>query len=66
VEKLKWMGGKTFGHGVLDIQGTVVSYLWVPLYLRNMSLHRALARKTPKEASLGVGLMLSTYAYLCV
>jgi hypothetical protein len=24
-------GGKTFGHGVHDIQGVVVSHLWVPL-----------------------------------
>jgi hypothetical protein len=23
-------GGNTFGHGVHDIQGTVVSHLWVP------------------------------------
>jgi hypothetical protein len=25
-------GGKTFGHGVHDIQGVVVSHLWVPLW----------------------------------
>jgi hypothetical protein len=24
-------GGKTFGHGVHDIQGFVLSHLWVPL-----------------------------------
>jgi hypothetical protein len=25
-------GGKNFWHGVHDIQGIVVSHLWVPLY----------------------------------
>jgi hypothetical protein len=25
-------GGNTLGHGVHDIQGIVVSHLWVPLY----------------------------------
>jgi hypothetical protein len=24
-------GGKTFGHGVHDIQGFILSHLWVPL-----------------------------------
>jgi hypothetical protein len=24
-------GGKTFGHGVPDIQGFILSHLWVPL-----------------------------------
>jgi hypothetical protein len=24
-------GGKTLGHGVHDIQGIIVSHLWVPL-----------------------------------
>jgi hypothetical protein len=31
VDEVTWMGAKTLGHGVHDIQGIVVSHLWVPL-----------------------------------
>jgi hypothetical protein len=31
VGDVSWMKGNFFGHGVCDIQGVVVSHLWVPL-----------------------------------